>query len=148
MELESKKMNLKHSLIIKILLILEIQWEHITDGHVSGINCLGSCYKDGIGIEKDEHKAFIYYHKSAEMGHAGGILGLAAEMGHVDGINNLGHCYQNRIGVEKDEYQATIYYEKLVELKHAVGIENLGDCYRNGIGVTRDIQKTTSLYQM
>jgi hypothetical protein len=28
---------------------------------------IGYCYSNGIGIKKDEHKALIYYQKSAEM---------------------------------------------------------------------------------
>ncbi|KAF0539809.1 AIP3-domain-containing protein [Gigaspora margarita] len=44
----------------------------------------------GIEVEKDEHKAFIYYQQSAEMGHAEGTL-------------QVGYCYDEGIGVEKDE---------------------------------------------
>ena len=32
-----------------------------------GIFWLGYCYEYGIGVEKDENKAFMHYHKSADM---------------------------------------------------------------------------------
>jgi TPR repeat protein len=34
---------------------------------VSGTYMIGYCYRNGLGVEKDEDKAFIYYQKSAEM---------------------------------------------------------------------------------
>ncbi|RIB04046.1 hypothetical protein C2G38_2048766 [Gigaspora rosea] len=52
---------------------------------------LASCYLYGKWVQKDEHKAFIYYQKSAEMGNARGTF-------------NVGYCYRNGIGVEKDEH--------------------------------------------
>ncbi|RIB22704.1 hypothetical protein C2G38_2173226 [Gigaspora rosea] len=51
---------------------------------------VGNCYKDGIGIPKDEKKAFELYLKFAEGGNSNGSL-------------SIGHCYQNGIGVLKDE---------------------------------------------
>ena len=56
-------------------------------GHVNGIYMVGYCYQNGIGVEKDEHKAFIYYQKSAEMGNA-------------DGAFNVGYCYDKGIVVD------------------------------------------------
>ncbi|RIB22267.1 hypothetical protein C2G38_2033712 [Gigaspora rosea] len=41
---------------------------------------LASCYYYGKWVEEDEHKTFIYYQKSAEMGHA-------------EGTFNVGECY-------------------------------------------------------
>ncbi|RIB06701.1 hypothetical protein C2G38_2115464, partial [Gigaspora rosea] len=51
---------------------------------------LASCYRFGKWVEKDEHKAFNYYQKLAEMNNSHGIL-------------FLGVCYTNRIRVEKDK---------------------------------------------
>ncbi|RIB23706.1 kinase-like domain-containing protein [Gigaspora rosea] len=92
-------------------------------GNASGIYQIGYCYQNGIVVEKDEHKAFIYYKKSAEMD-------------YVSAINQVGYCYRNGIGVEKDE-----------EMENIIGINELAKCYRNGIGVTRDIQKANYLYK-
>ena len=39
----------------------------------------GYCYHNAIGFEKNEHKAFIYYQRSAEIG-------------DIDGTHNAGYC--------------------------------------------------------
>src|SRR5260363_201749 len=46
---------------------------------------LGTCYRFGKWVEKDEKKEFFYYRKSAEME-------------HFDGLFNLGICYDIGIG--------------------------------------------------
>ncbi|RIB30994.1 hypothetical protein C2G38_2052203, partial [Gigaspora rosea] len=50
---------------------------------------LGTYYQDGIGVEKDEYKAFNYFNRSAMKG-------------HVEGTFNVGYCYRNGIGVDKN----------------------------------------------
>ncbi|EXX57775.1 hypothetical protein RirG_204020 [Rhizophagus irregularis DAOM 197198w] len=52
----------------------------------------------GIGIEKDEVKAFEYYKKSAEKG-------------YLNGIYILGCCYENGIGTEIDKEKAIELYK-------------------------------------
>ncbi|RIB23299.1 hypothetical protein C2G38_2171662 [Gigaspora rosea] len=64
---------------------------------------LANFYYFGIWVEKDEHKAFMYYQKSAKMCNPKGLF-------------HVGHCYQNGIGVVKDEYKAFIYYKKSAEI--------------------------------
>ncbi|RIB18863.1 hypothetical protein C2G38_2084617, partial [Gigaspora rosea] len=51
---------------------------------------LETCYRFGKWVEKDEHKAFNYYQKLAEMNNSHGIL-------------FLGVCYTNGIRVEKNK---------------------------------------------
>lgn len=51
----------------------------------------------------DEHKAFNYYQK-------------AANMGYAEAINVVGCCYLYGYGIELDEYQAFICYKKLAEM--------------------------------
>ena len=57
-------------------------------GNAYGMFFVGNCYKEGIGVEKDEKKTFECYKKSAEIGFA-------------EGINKIGDCYKEGIGVEK-----------------------------------------------
>ncbi|RIB17329.1 hypothetical protein C2G38_2187665 [Gigaspora rosea] len=71
-------------------------------GHVNGIHNIGLCYQNKIGVEKDKHKAFFYFQKSAVMGNISGIYNMA-DMGHTMGINSLGYCYYHRVRVIKDE---------------------------------------------
>ncbi|RIB26852.1 hypothetical protein C2G38_2263229 [Gigaspora rosea] len=68
---------------------------------------IGLCYENGVGVEKDEHKAFIYYQKSAEMG-------------YVNGIHDIGYCYLYGVGVEKDEHKAFFYFQKSAEMGNAM----------------------------
>ncbi|KAF0553906.1 calmodulin-dependent protein kinase [Gigaspora margarita] len=72
-------------------------------GNSSGMNNLGDCYLYGIGVIKDEHKASIYYLKSANMG-------------NIYRIKTLGYEYLHGIEVEKDEYKAYIYYRKYANM--------------------------------
>ncbi|RIB21453.1 hypothetical protein C2G38_1101767 [Gigaspora rosea] len=95
---------------------------------------LASCYRYGKWVEKDDHKAFNYYQKSAEMGDASGIC-------------NVGYCYDEGIGVEKDEYKAFIYFKKSAEMGNAYGAFNVGNCYNHGIGVYKDEHKAFIYYQ-
>ena len=84
-------------------------------GDAEGIHMVGYCYWDGIRVEKNEHKAFIYYQKSAEMGDSIGTY-------------NVGYCYRNGIGVGKDERKAFIHYQKsaeMRELKEHIVLDNV-----------------------
>ncbi|RIB20922.1 hypothetical protein C2G38_2244267, partial [Gigaspora rosea] len=103
-------------------------------GHAKGIYNVGFCYENGMGIEKDENKAFIYYQKSAEMGSA-------------DGTYGVGYCYENGIGIKKDVYKEFIYYQKSAEMGQVEGMLNVGNCYREGIGVAKDKHKAFIYYQ-
>ncbi|RIB23823.1 kinase-like domain-containing protein [Gigaspora rosea] len=131
---------------------------------------LASCYYYGKWVEKDEHKAFIYYQKSAEMGNANATFKVgncyshgigvekdehkafiyyqkSAEMGDADGTFKVGYCYDYGIGVEKDEHKAFIYYQKSAEMGNANGTFNVGYCYHHGIGVEKDEHKAFIYYQ-
>ncbi|RIB16908.1 hypothetical protein C2G38_2038178 [Gigaspora rosea] len=95
---------------------------------------LGSSYHIGNCVEKDEHKAFIYYLKSAEMGHIKGIL-------------NVGYCYRDGIGIEKDEHKAFTYYQKSAMLEDADRTYIVTMCYEKGVGVEKDEYKAFKYYQ-
>ncbi|RIB12817.1 hypothetical protein C2G38_2199633 [Gigaspora rosea] len=131
---------------------------------------LANCYRLGKWTEKDEHKAFIYYQKSAEMNDASGICGTgycyykgigvekdehkafiyyrkSSEMGDATGTFNVGYCYENGIGIEMNEHKAFLYYQKSSEMSYTNGTFNVGYCYENGIGVKKDEYKAFIYYQ-
>jgi len=56
----------------------------------------------GIGVEKDETKAFEYYKKSSEKGYDYAQY-------------QLGECYRIGMGIEKNEIKAFEYYKKSAE---------------------------------
>lgn len=71
-------------------------------GEISGIDeqyNIGYMYEYGVGVEKDETKAFEWYQKVAILGHA-------------KAQQNLGYMYENGQGVIKDEVEALFWYEK------------------------------------
>ncbi|RIB26278.1 kinase-like domain-containing protein [Gigaspora rosea] len=93
-----------------------------------GVYWLGYCYEYGIGIEKDENKAFIHYQKSADMNNSKGMY-------------KVGYCYSLGIGVEKDNYKAFEHYKKSAEINDLNGIFKTAICYYYGIGVEKDTTK-------
>ncbi|CFW93320.1 putative Non-specific protein-tyrosine kinase [endosymbiont DhMRE of Dentiscutata heterogama] len=131
---------------------------------------LGDCYLDGIGVEKDEYRAFVYYMKSADMGNSNGMLKVgdcyqygagvekdkkkafdyylkAAGLGNQKAMNDVGNCYQHGIGVEKNFQKAFEYYKRPADLGNASAICNVGHCYANGKGVYRDYNKAFEYYR-
>jgi TPR repeat protein len=87
--------------------------------------CLGVCYHDGVGVDKDEMRAVYWYRQSALQGHPRG-----------QGI--LGYCYGEGFGVPKDEKEAMRWYRLAAEQGESVAIYNVGYCYEDGIGVEKD----------
>jgi hypothetical protein len=84
-----------------------IQWlinAATVEQHPAAIYCLGVCYHDGIGVEKNPSKAVFYYKRSAELGQSRG-----------EGI--LGYCYGEGFGVEKNDEVAFYWYYKAAQKK-------------------------------
>src|SRR5260363_218266 len=94
----------------------------------SEINKLADNFQKGIGIKKDERKAFELYLKADEMGDAAGTC-------------NVGNCYLNGIGVERNFRKAFAYYQKSAEMGDAAGTCNVGYCYSYGVGVETNKSK-------
>ena len=93
-----------------------------------GMYWLGYCYEYGIGVEKDENKAFIYYQKSGELNNSNGIY-------------RVGYCYNLGIGVEIDKHKAFMHYLKSAEQGNSMGIFKTAICYRYGIGVEENYEE-------
>ncbi|KAF0537730.1 serine/threonine protein kinase [Gigaspora margarita] len=71
-------------------------------GNANGTYSVGYCYDNGIGVEKDDHNAFIYYQKSAEIG-------------HFEGTFMTGFCYRNGKGIKRDIQKANYWFKKYYE---------------------------------
>ncbi|EXX71914.1 uncharacterized protein OCT59_019037 [Rhizophagus irregularis] len=131
---------------------------------------LGEFFRQGIGTEKDEIKAFELYKAAAENGNIKSIYQLgeyyfygigtkknvikavemykeAAGRGDVNAINDLGYCYQHGIGTEKDEINAFELYKIAAEKGDITSMNNLGECYQRGIGTMKDEIKAFELYK-
>ncbi|KAF0547894.1 HCP-like protein [Gigaspora margarita] len=96
-------------------------------------NDIGWCYEYGVGIAKDEKKAYEWYFR-------------AAMENSFCGQNNLGWCFEKGIGVVKDERKAFEWYLESAKGGNSSGQNNLGRCYEIGIGVDKDKKKAFKWY--
>lgn len=64
--------------------------------------CVGNCYLQGLGVEKNETEATFWFKK-------------AADMGEPDSMFHLAWMYQNGIGVEQNDELSTDYLYKAAE---------------------------------
>lgn len=89
-------------------------------GNAEAQFCLGHLYETGIGVEKDESKAFEWYKK-------------AANQGNADAQNNLGNlCLKN-----KKHKKAIEFYKLAADQGCIQAHNNLGNCYSKGLGVPK-----------
>lgn len=82
---------------------------------------LGTLYYDGIGVERDDSKAFEWMKKSAE-----------GEDGDPQAQSFLGAFYAEETGVEKNTEEALKWFKKAAELGEPNAQINLGKMYMNG----------------
>ena len=80
---------------------------------------LGEMYEDGKGVERDLHKAFEWYEKSAKQEFE------AAQ-------SRLGLMYEHGRGVEQDINKAFEWYLKSTEQGNSFSISKLGPLYGEG----------------
>ena len=103
-------------------------------GYPVGMNNLGLCYADGIGVIKNDEQTAKWFR-------------AAAESGDDQGMSNLGLCYEHGIGVTKDEREAVKWYRGGADAGDTLGMFNLGVCYANGTGVTKDEREAVKWYR-
>ncbi len=92
------------------------------EGHADSQYNLALMYEHGIGVDKNEKEAIVWYGKSAALGNA------AAQF-------NLGVFYENGRGTEVDFAKANECYRKASVQGDALAIGNLGMLYVRGQGV-------------
>ncbi|RIA87327.1 hypothetical protein C1645_878103 [Glomus cerebriforme] len=134
---------------------------------------LGRCYRFGIGVEKNEAKAFEYYKLSADQEYLNAqfqlgycydygigtginkvkaleLYRIAAEKGHIDAQKGLGILCKNK-GIEKfiETYlEKVIYwYNNAAENGDNAAQYNLGWCHRFGVGVEKNEVKGFEYYK-
>lgn len=65
--------------------------------------CLGVCYENGIGTDKDLKKGFEYYKKAYELDNSSALVSLA-------------RCYLRGLGTEINKDQAKIFIDKAIKV--------------------------------
>ena len=113
---------------------VQYQYEAAKRGHAEAQRSVGYCYRNGLGVTKDEYEAVKWYRK-------------AAEQGEATAQNNLGNCYYSGSGVAQDYAEAVKWYRKAAEQGEDVAQYNLGQCYRLGTGVTENITEAVKWYR-
>jgi TPR repeat protein len=94
-------------------------------GHADSQYNVGLMYEKGIGVEKDEKAAVVWYGKAAAQGNA------AAQF-------NLGVLYEHGRGTKVDFVKANEWYRKASVQGDALAIGNLGMLYVRGQGVKQN----------
>jgi TPR repeat protein len=92
------------------------------EGHSDSQFNVGLMFEQGIGVEKDEKEAIVWY-------------GKAAEQGNVLAQYNLAVLYENGRGTAVDFAQANEWYRKASAQGDPLAIGNLGMLYVRGQGV-------------
>jgi uncharacterized protein len=97
-------------------------------------NALGVCFAGGLGVAKNEQKAFELFTKAAAAGSA-----IAME--------SLGGSYVSGTYVKQDFGKALDWFEKSVEAGNAAALQQIGNMYFNGQGVPRDYAMAGQYFQ-
>ena len=91
-------------------------------------------YRDGVGVDKDNVKAFELFKESAEGG-------------YLNGMNMLGECYYEGRGIGRDGQKAFKWFQKAADLGNNAAKYNLGRMYKDGEIVEKDDNKALELFK-
>jgi uncharacterized protein len=97
-------------------------------------NAVGYCFEKGLGVVKNEQRAFELYSK-------------AAAAGSPVGMESLGGAYNNGLYVKQDYGKALDWLEKSVEAGNADALQQIGNMYFNGHGVAKDYAMAAQYFQ-
>jgi len=96
---------------------------------------LAQLYRLGLGVEKDNKRAYDLYV-------------AAAEQNSVEAQVNTAFLLLTGEGVEKDSKQAALWFAKAADQGDALAQFNLGLMYEKGVGVPQDREIARELYQL
>ena len=137
-------------------------------GSVAAMNNIGTAYGNGLGVQKDQKKAFEWWQRAVDHGgffpstslyylYQRGSDGfdvskvfhycvVAADSGEPMALNNLGYCYEKGIGVAKNPEKAFSLYNQAYSLSGGAAVaSNIGRCYVHGIGTKQKVKKGVEL---
>eukprot|EP00004_Rigifila_ramosa_P014875 TRINITY_DN3415_c0_g1_i2.p1 TRINITY_DN3415_c0_g1~~TRINITY_DN3415_c0_g1_i2.p1 ORF type:complete len:1615 (-),score=355.02 TRINITY_DN3415_c0_g1_i2:314-5158(-) len=114
--------------------VVELYRQGAAQGDPEAVVCLGWCYENGYGVERNVDLAAELYKTASDQGYARGEV-------------SLGWCYENGVGVIQDWGQAVKYYRRASDKGDARGMACLGYCLEGGKGVEKDISAAVELYK-
>jgi len=143
-----------------------------TAGNMDAVALLANLYEIGVGVPKNETKAFQMHQRLANQGvkdsmyyvgkcYSKGLAGLqkneqlgadwyrkASAAGSIAATGKLGACYIKGQGVPRDEVQGITLIQKAVEGGDPDSMHNLGVCFERGLGVPLDMSQAVYYYRM
>lgn len=94
-------------------------------GDGNGLYNLGTCYARGLGMARNDERAFDCFRN-------------AAEKGHPEAINNIGWFFREGRIVKKDYELSTKWFKKSADYGNAYGEYNYGLALHRGEGIKRN----------
>ncbi len=140
---------------------LKLCMEAADENRPWGIQCVGSAYAKGLGVQQDSGEAMRWYRRAAATGDPQWMASLAglyakgdivkqdykesmrwyrmaADKGGAEGEYGVGLIFTNGWGQPKDFQQAMRWYLKAAAQGHASAQTNIGWLFQNGFGVPKD----------
>lgn len=100
-------------------------------GNIEAQYNIGRLHERGLGVEKDDKKAFEYFKQ-------------AADQGHKEAKEKVIYSLKNGIGVEKDLAEAERYGRARIKQPS----RHIGALYERGEGVPKDLKKAVHYYEI
>lgn len=111
-------------------------WEPLAkEGDPEALRNLAQLYRLGLGVEKDDRRAYRLYRE-------------AAEKNSVEAQVNTAFLLLIGEGVKKSPEDAAIWFAKAADQGDAMAQFNLGLMYEKGVGVQPDAEIARELYQL
>ena len=111
--------------------------EKAEQGDIIAQEELAEMYFEGIGVKKDDKKAFDWIEKAAKQ-----------EEGYAPAQYKLAKMYLGGIGVKKDDKKAFDWMEKSAKKDYAPAQYQLARMYFEGIGVKKDDKKAVDWMEL
>lgn len=133
-------------------------------GNVAAAFCVGLCYYEGFGTNKNPKEAIRWFTFSAERGDADAMYFLAgmyfeglgtnidrinaaywykksANLGNISAQYSIARCYQEGFGVKQDYLSAYNWFSRAAEQGDVASLCELGKMLLYGQGVKKDFTK-------
>ena len=120
---------------------LKLFLSEAANGNALAMHDLGRMYTDGLGVERNNVKAYEYYTKALS-----GFQKVEAQKAWKYTEYRIGKMFTQSLGTEQDYETAAQWFELSAEKKYKYAQYSLGGLYYRGQGVEQDFQTAFSLY--
>lgn len=135
---------------------------------VHAVFCLAEMFEQGLGVEKDEDKAYELYINAINSGNSEAKFRLIPTLldegskyynpnmafafadecssYKIESFFYLGFCYLHGLGVEENDRLAFNCFLRVSSTNDPLHIQYLADCYLNATGIMQDLDRAIELY--